>query len=496
VATKPATLAIRVDYDGPVGRETLAGLDAELAAHPDALDTRFARACLLEELGRLSAARGAYRSVIARNARHFGALTNLGTMHFLAGERPMALVLYRQAAAHHPDQPAAWVNLGNALAEDGDAAAARAAYERALALAPHHPTAHFALALLLEARGEEAAAAAHRATAFREPILRTAPHSGSGPPIRVLQLVAAHGGNLVTSLFFDPQTVELTTLVVETARAGMALPPRDLVFNAIADADRNGDALERAAAVVRAAGRPTINAPERIAATARSATAGRLADIPGVVAPRTLRLRRAELTPAALTGHGLTFPLLVRAAGHHMGEHFERVDQPADLASVRDRLPGDVFYAIAFVDGRGVDGKFRKFRALFVDGDVYPLHLAIAPQWKVHYFSAEMRDSVAHRAEESSYLGDMAGHIGPAAMRALAAIATALGLEYAGIDFGIDAAGNVLVYEANATMAFYYPDDDPRFAYRVPAVDRVRRAVQTLIAGRALDAGALKLNRV
>ena len=142
-ALKPATLAIRVDCTGNVTEEALAQIEALLATRTEAVDLRFARACLLEELGRLTLARGAYKGVLARDATHFGALMNLGTMLYLENRRPEARILYQHATQHHPREASAFVNLGNVLAEDNPAAA-RAAYERALELDPQHATGNFA----------------------------------------------------------------------------------------------------------------------------------------------------------------------------------------------------------------------------------------------------------------------------------------------------------------------------------------------------------------
>jgi hypothetical protein len=74
-------------------------------------------------------------------------------------------------------------------------------------------------------------------------------------------------------------------------------------------------------------------------------------------------------------------------------------------------------------------------------------------------------------------------------MSALERIAAELGLDYGGIDFGRDAAGNVLVYEANATMAVFPAPPDERFAYRRPAIDRVLAAAQDLVRARARRGG-------
>jgi D-alanine-D-alanine ligase-like ATP-grasp enzyme len=72
--------------------------------------------------------------------------------------------------------------------------------------------------------------------------------------------------------------------------------------------------------------------------------------------------------------------------------------------------------------------------------------------------------------------------LGAAAVAALHEIGRALGLDYGGVDFGIDAAGNVVVFEANATMAVYPPPAEEAWAYRRPAYDAVIDAVRRLIA--------------
>ena len=61
-----------------------------------------------------------------------------------------------------------------------------------------------------------------------------------------------------------------------------------------------------------------------------------------------------------------------------------------------------------------------------------------------------------------------------------------LDLEYAGIDFGIGANHNVLVFEANPAMAIYLPDDNDRFAYRRPAITRIVAADRRMFSERAL----------
>ena len=481
---KPATLAIRIVCSGNVTEEALAQIEAALAAHTEAVDLLFARACLLEELGRLTRARGAYKGVLARDETHFGALMNLGTMLYLENRRPEARILYQHATQHHPAEASAFVNLGNVLAED-DAAASRAAYERALELEPAHPTGNFGLALLLEAQGDVQAARTYRQRAFAEPIVRIAPYRGNGEPVRLLVLLAANGGNIVTTLLIDDTAVQTISLVADSYRDGMTLPPHDLIFNAIGDAERAGDTLAIAERIVAHAGAPLLNRPGAVMQTRRE-DVERLNAVPGVTAPHTELLARARIDAATLAARGFTFPLLLRSPGYHMGEHFALVATPAELAPTLATLPSDDIIVIAYLDARRPDGTVRKYRALMVGGTLYPVHLAISRSWKIHYFSADMRNNDENRAEEARYLSDMRGHLGARAMSALEGIAAVLDLDYAGIDFGIGSDGNVLVFEANPTMAVYLPDEDERFAYRRSAITNIVAAVRAMIVARAL----------
>ena len=108
----------------------------------------------------------------------------------------------------------------------------------------------------------------------------------------------------------------------------------------------------------------------------------------------------------------------------------------------------------------------------------YPLHLAISKHWKIHYFSADMGDPAEHREEEARFLADMPEVLGAKAMAALERLLAAMKLDYGGIDFALNLRGEILLFEANATMVVEQPDEDPRWDYRRAAVERIhtRRA--------------------
>jgi glutathione synthase/RimK-type ligase-like ATP-grasp enzyme len=321
--------------------------------------------------------------------------------------------------------------------------------------------------------------------AFEKCASWTRPYSGTAAPLRVLLLVSARGGDVVAHPFLDDRIVQTTVFVVEGSRDGMMLPPHDVVFNSIGDADRCREPLERARALCDASPAATINDPERVLATGRAANAERLASIPGVAIPRTERFVRSTIAAAELAASGWTFPLLVRAPGYHAGTYFEQCAEPAGLRKVLANVPGDPLFLIQFLDIRAADGFVRKYRVLFVGGRIYAAHLAISRDWKVHYFSSDMAERADHRDEERRFLNDMQATLGGAVIATLERIERILGLDYGGVDFGLDAAGNVVVFEANATMAVYPPAAQERWAYRQSAYQAIVAAVRALIASRS-----------
>lgn len=463
----------------------LAEIDARLGATPDAVDLLFERACCLEDLGWDEPAMQAYLAVLKSDGRHLGALTNLGLMVGQRGDPASARALFTQALTHHPRAPVANVNLGQALLDQGELASAEAQFSAALAIDPGFVAAHRGLALVYAAAGDEQRAQRQLERAFEKQAAWPLPYAGTAPPLRVLLLVSGRGADVVTHPFLDDRIMQTTMFVPEGFRNGTVLPEHDVVFNGIGDADRARASLERARALIAQSPAAVINPPQTVLATARDRTPALLAGIADVVVPRIERLPRAEITAETLTQRRWSYPLLLRVPGYQAGRYFERVDEPAGLAPALARLPGKELYAIAFADLRAPDGSVRKYRVLVVDGALYPVHLAIAQSWKVHYFSADMSERAEYRAEEARFLRDMRGVLGSRAMDALTAIGRALALDYGGIDFGIDRAGNVVVFEANATMAVYVPPAGATFAYRRPAYDAVIAAVRKLIGDRA-----------
>ena len=441
------------------------------------------RARWLAAAGEDALANQAYLEVLGQAPTHFEALNELGALAFRGGYRSAARTAYEQAVRCHPHNPMGRVNLGNLLYHDGDLAGARAHYQAALAADADFAEAHQGLARVLTDLGEAAAAAPHWQKGFVGRAIVARPYRGAGAATPVLLLVSARGGNIPTEQILDDRTFAVSALYAEFYDPADALPPHALVFNAIGDADLCALALARAEEVLARTKAPVINPPPQVRRTGRAANARRLGKLPGVKAPVIRTMARSALLQAR--GPGLTFPLLLRAPGFHTGQHFARVERPEDLAAATAALPGDELLAIEYLDARGADGLARKYRVMIIDGGLYPLHLAISANWKVHYFTAGIAANAAYRQEERRFLDDMATILGPRAMAALAGIGRSLGLDYAGVDFALGADGRVLLFEANATMVIHSPEPDPIWDYRHAPIGRALDAVKRMLLTRA-----------
>jgi tetratricopeptide (TPR) repeat protein len=371
------------------------------------------------------------------------------------------------------------------LYQNGEYEAAREHYETALRLAPDYPEAHQGMSYVLAELGDAERAILHRRKGFEHRSVQPLPYRGEGAPVSVLLLISAAGGNIPTRSFLDDRVFQTTVVVPEFYDFSQPLPRHQLIFNAIGDADLNAEALKAAQSLAALSGAPLLNAPAAVLATGRSDNAQRLRRLAGVIAPETVTLSREVLSSpdaeTTLARHGLKFPLLLRTPGFHTGRHFVRVERMGALADAVASLPGSELTAIQYLDSRGPDGKVRKYRVMMIDGRLYPLHVAISSHWKIHYFTAEMAERADHRAEDAEFLENMAGVLGERAMEGLARIQSTLGLDYAGIDFGLSAAGDVLLFEANATMVVNPPESDEQWAYRRPAVERIFAAVRRML---------------
>ncbi len=451
----------------------LRDLERAMRETPEALDTRFYYASFLRDHGRFNEALAMFENVLAAAPEHVETLVAYGVLLARRGRRLEARAVFERAVAADGEHNAALANLANLVALDEPERAA-ALYHAILARDGGYVPAHRGLCSLNAALGDIGATAVHRATGYAAGPFGRRPYTGETLPISVVALISTDGGNIPLDALLDERVFLVHELYVEAYR-GEALPAHELMVNAIGDADRGSEALLCAAEIAQRANGNVVNAPYAVAATGRIANAERLAGLDDIVVPAArVFARDAQPAPA--------FPLIVRAPGLHMGRGMIRADDPQALTALPQR---EDLIAIDYVETRSPDGAWRKYRVMAIDGVLYPLHLAIAHRWDVHYFSSEMFDRADYRIEEERFLVEPQSTLGARAWDALGRVRDELGLDYAGVDFALDGDGRIVIFEANAAMTPLRPDDDPRFAYRRAAADAVGAALERMFRERS-----------
>ncbi len=274
------------------------------------------------------------------------------------------------------------------------------------------------------------------------------------------------------------------------------VPDHDLALVGIGESDASRALLESLPAALGTWPRPVLLDPRRIVALGRDRLWRVLEGAPGVAIPPTVRLDTQALEGLArgrvpLEGWlpGAAYPLIVRPVGSHAGKGLGKVDDaPALLAYLEGAEPG-TFYLSPFVDYRGPDGLFRKYRVAMVEGRPFICHMALAPHWMIHYLNAGMLDNPARRAEEQEAFLTFDAGFARRHREGLASLHQRIGLEYFALDCAETPDGRLLIFEADTAMVVHAMDPPDLFPYKGPQMARVFRAFREMLQRRA-GAGA------
>ena len=258
-----------------------------------------------------------------------------------------------------------------------------------------------------------------------------------------------------------------------------------LIFNQIADADTHQGALERCVSLCDQVNTTVINHPRHVLQTGRDRVSGLLQNIPGVIAPRTLRFR--PVSPQEAISHaaaeGFSFPYIIRVAGEHHGKSMVRLESEDDLPLLH-ALPfdGRDFYLTEYVDYRGEDGMYHKQRIVVIDGEPVLRHSLYADNWMVHANARQFMMQRESWDDDIARFDRLSREVIPPLQPAISEISDRLQLEYFGIDCSLLPGGEILVFEANANMNVLH-GPNPEIRYRVEAIEQKLYALLTRYSG-------------
>jgi hypothetical protein len=229
------------------------------------------------------------------------------------------------------------------------------------------------------------------------------------------------------------------------------------ILNLITEAEQNDKVLENLRKLVRGLPAKVINRPEAVLRTTRDQVARRLSGIEGLHVPRAIRLRagKPDIAMRAVEKAGMAYPIILREAGTHTGRIVGCFETAGDLR-VGLEGQGDRI-ATQFADFRSADGIYRKYRVFFIGRRTILRHMLASDHWNVH--AKDRRRFMLARpeliAEERQLFTDPENAFSPSIAAVLQEVRDRIALDFFGMDFGIEADGRVVLFEANATMNFF-----------------------------------------
>ncbi|UWQ11268.1 hypothetical protein K3X41_00770 [Aliiroseovarius crassostreae] len=268
------------------------------------------------------------------------------------------------------------------------------------------------------------------------------------------------------------------------------LPDHDVAFCAIpADTATTDPIFGQVRQLAASAGSTVLNLPGTQLMLERHRLEQRFSYVPGLRFPQTKRVTLDELVTALmnetedqmLSALG-SYPIVIRPCGSHAGKGLANIPSREALISYLVDHPEPAFFLSEFIDyATPHDGQFRKYRVVFVDGQPFPCHMAIAAHWDIWYLNAGMEACADKRREEARFMDHFHDDFATRHKHALRALTDGIGLGYFGIDCAEDAQGNLVVFEADNALIVHDMDCDTTFPYKPPHMQRIFAAFEEML---------------
>lgn len=293
------------------------------------------------------------------------------------------------------------------------------------------------------------------------------------------------GSNTLGSLYAMDRPVYTVTLGGSEPKE-VTLDAPALFINSICDCDSSAKALQIARELLTRYPVPVINHPDAVLETCRDSIYQKLHQLdPKLHVPFTVKISPSRLSDVTdiLTQQKIAFPFIFREAGSHGGSKMLLVGNEKALSQLEAfAFDGRDFYISAFNDYRSPDGHYRKARIIVVDGEAYARHLIIADQWKVHGESRSvlMDNDLTLQKEEEDFVNTFSEEHKAICRK----IYDVLGLDYFGIDCHINGNNEMIIFEINACMRFYFSktaDPSVGYGYLRPNSIAIKEAIDNLL---------------
>lgn len=344
------------------------------------------------------------------------------------------------------------------------------------------------LATVLLCQGGDLAARglAFQAAAIKmQPTYRVRHGDGTGPKLLCFVVAGDFMANTPVDFLLEGSDATLILHYVDDLPPRAAdLPEHDVAFLAIGEGAQATAALDAIGPALALWPRPVLNnAPGLLARLRRDLASQILTDVPGVQAPLVHAASRAMMMALAtgrmepeMIGQGLRWPLVLRPVGSHGGKGLVRAMGQMDVLRWLSRpevSAATSFYLMPFVDYRGADGLYAKYRVAMIGGRPFASHMAQSTDWMVHYLSSEMDQYEDRRIEEAMWMAGFDTTFARRHAKALTAIQKRLGLDYYALDCAEAPDGRLLIFEVDTAMIIHDMDSAEMYPYKKPVMRKL-----------------------
>lgn len=250
------------------------------------------------------------------------------------------------------------------------------------------------------------------------------------------------------------------------------LPAHDVAMVAISELDRNLACLPMVDQFIQHLSVPVLNKPANIARLSRDTISRRLQNLAGIEMPLTVRATLEQLRSKPLADlqvsldAQLNFPVIIRPIDSHAGNQLARVDDQQQLNSYLTDNPNEAYFIAPFVDYRSEDGLYKKYRIMVIQGKPFIAHMAISEHWMIHYLNAGMIENAEKRFAEAQAMGRFEHGLAIKHQQAFELLAQHIGLDYFGLDCAETQQGELLIFEACASLNVHSMDCEKTFPYK------------------------------
>jgi tetratricopeptide (TPR) repeat protein len=263
----------------------------------------------------------------------------------------------------------------------------------------------------------------------------------------------------------------------------------DVVINNVTNAEflRTGDIAQRLQAFIAPIAPRVINPPQAARQCTRQNNPFTLAGIDGLILPKVRRYQRDMSRIDALIARiedGTDYPMIVRGVYEQKARNMVLVRDRAELGEAIAGVDRSQFYVIQYMGQKHAHDTSRRMRAFFAGGKPTILWVDYARRWIVQsraFIDLQIyRDHPDLLEQANAIIRNPRQELGDKALDVIAAVGRTIPLDIFGMDFDVDADGNVVFFETNATMRMQVNAPE-EFPYPPEARERLFDAIDQFL---------------